>query len=228
MANTTYITAPTVGLGDKADESIKWQDGTLVSYSGELTPDLGSTQLWQNDVTWTVTRNSNRFINDDNAFTISGENGKSHWAIYRVNSDFNGLYPPMELVSSFGIGWYQNSTAGHGMYPRRFGFKAYNPSTGLDLVWGSNARSRGSNNSSWQHAKYGLSESDKTALQGFRFDAFFVQISSEGGVGTTSSQVILGNFRLQYEAGLELSTNRWVVGKYRSRGNSGAQAIQGK
>ena len=125
MPNTTYITAPTVGLGDKADESIKWQDGSLVSYSGELTPDLGSTQLWKNDVTWNLTRNSNKFINDDNAFTVSGENGKNHWAIYRVNSDFNGLYPPLELVNGFGIGWYQNSTAGHGMYPRRFGFKAY-------------------------------------------------------------------------------------------------------
>ena len=73
MSNTTYITAPTVGLGNKSDESIKWQDGSLVSYSGELTPDLGSTQLWKNDVTWGITRNSNKFINDDNAFTISGE-----------------------------------------------------------------------------------------------------------------------------------------------------------
>lgn len=228
MANTTYISAPCVGLGNKSDENIKWQDGSLVSYSGQLTPDLGSTQLWKNDVTWNITRNSNKFINDDNAYSIGGENGKEHWAIYRVNSDFNGLYPPMELVSGFGIGWYQDSTAGHGMYPKRFGVRAYNPTTGADLIWGCSERSRGSNNSSWQHLIYDFSESDRTALQGFRFDGFYVQISSQSGTGTRSTSVSLGNFRLHYEAGLEASTNRWVVGKYRSRGNSGSQAIQGK
>ena len=228
MSNTTYISAPCAGLGNKSDENIKWQDGTLEDYSGQLTPDLGSTQLWKNDVSWPINRVSNRFINDDDAYHFSGNNGKEHWAIYRVNSDFYGLYPPMELIKGFGIGWHQNSSAGHGMYPKRFGIRAYNPSTGTDLIWGCNERTRGSNNSSWQHLVYDFSESDRIALQGFRFDCFLVQISTQGGTGTRTTQVDLGNFRLHYEAGLESSPNRWVVGKYRSRGNSGAQAIQGK
>ena len=227
MANTTFISAPTSGSGNASDENIKWQNGTIQNLSGQITPDLGSSQVWKNDVSWQISRKDSKFINDDDAYYFSGENGKEHWANYYVSSNLNGLYPQMELISGFGLSFNQNSTAGHGMHVRRFGITMYKKSTDSYLLWGSNSRSR-SSSIGWQHVKYSFSESDKTAIQGYRFAYFMFQVSSEGGTGTRTTQVGVGNFRLIYNAGDASSTNRWVVGKYRNIIDADIQAIQGK
>ena len=228
MANTTFISAPLVGTGDDEDENINWQRGTVNSISGTLTPELGASENWDNDVTWAVTRKDNRYMNDHDAFVIDGTNGLAHYANYYVKSDLSGLYPPMELITGFGVGTYQNSTAGHGMYLRRVGISVYKNSTDSFLRWGSYARSRGSNNTSWRQLKYDFSESDRAAMAGYRFSHFIFQISSAGGSGTKTSEVHLGDFRLKWNLGDSSSTNRWVIGKHRNRIDAVSQAIQGK
>ena len=224
MANTTYETASLSGNGMFDAPAVCWHKGHITPADGNsISCDFGNRGTVSGDVTWPVSRDGNKFMHETGAYTISGENGKSHDCVYR-QSEQPGLWPKMNLILGFSFRWQQNSNAGHGLFMRNCGISMVNRNGGDRRYWGSPEYSRG-NTYDWQSTRFNFSAADRGAMGGYYFERFWFRASSDGGTGTRETNLKVGDFRLYYQAGTPSGFRRWVIGKYVGRQYFGNEII---
>ena len=195
--------------------AICWQKGDLVYQAEEITPRFGNRNTVTSGTAWTVTRDGNKTVDQTGAYTIAGENGKSHDGIY-VQAQKPGLWPSMSLIQGFSFRWSQNSTAGHGLFMRNCGISIVRRDGYGRQYWGSDTYSR-NNTYDWQTTRWNFSADDRDAMKDYYFEGLWVRASSDGGTGTRATELKVGDFRLYYSAGSPSGLRRWVVGKYVTR-----------
>jgi len=210
MSNTTYYTVPTSSSAGDSDEEIVWNKGNLVYHSGSITGDYGNTSTLESDTNWALTRKSDRYIYNHDAYKIGGENGRDHDGIYMQENSKSGFRPSMGNLTGFSIKCRQDSTAGHSMYLRNVGITMTNDTGGNRKIWASNNISR-RDNYDWNRINYTFSTSDIASMSSYYFDRFWVRVSSEGGSLTRTTYVTLGAVKFKWNVGPANAS--WVLGK---------------
>ena len=189
--------------------AINWHDGGLTG-ANDLSMQYGRVQTWTRDVTWGVKNNSGKKLHEAAAYTISGENGKSHEGNYEQTQSGYGRHIPMQFVKGFSITAQQNSTAGHGLYLKNAGIE-FVLDDGTVKRWGSNNFPRSSSYGDIVYQfEFPESEQKLMAGNGARFHRFICRASTSGGSGTRTTTLTLGEFRLLY-GDTGSSNNLWVM-----------------
>ena len=174
-------------------------EGTLGSVGGTTKSDVSS---WLQP--------GQKQINNSDALFFKGENGKDHWMTVVIDAD-EALWVPADRLESFSVVSQQNSTAGHGLYAHKIGLKFRNEA-GLEHLYLTGRLVRQSHIDRWV-TKISFTEKQLQTLQGYYVSGFVVEVSTEHGSGTRTSQVTVGSLKFYYNHGPE--DTRWVVGAMR-------------
>ena len=205
----TFDTVPARNTVGKNSEGINWHDGGLINRTSNIWMHYGNVQEWTRDVTWSVSHHGGRLHNSE-SYSIGGDNGKSHWANYEQNISGLGRYIPMKFIQGFSIDFKQDSTAGHGLYLKNAGIE-FQKEDGTIQRWGSYNRSRQNDyNTHTAEYKFGSETQAAMAAGNARFHRFICRISTEGGTGSRSTRLTLGNFRLLWD-NTGSNNGRWIV-----------------
>lgn len=166
--------------------------------STAITPNAGSdTSQWKNDVTWWGTSGDVCASSSGSGVSSSGNNGKSHWQINKIGVS-SGHYLSTE-ITGFKFQASQDSGAGHGMYIRRFGFLLTNKSSSTHYFYDAGGTlSRGSYGTKSYSHTFSSTILNSYLKNGWCFDEFRYQLSTEGGTGTRTTSVRVYNFQFQY------------------------------
>jgi len=162
-----------------------------------LTPSGGSdTSQWKNDTSWWG-------VSGDVCGTSSGgilskgENGKDHWQINKCGIS-SGHYLSTE-ITGFKFKASQDSGAGHGMYIRRFGFRLVKKnSTSSYFFDAAGTLSRGNYGTKNYSHTFNSTILNNYLNNGYCFDEFRYQLSTQGGTGKRTTSVRVYDFQFSY------------------------------
>ena len=225
MANTTYVTANPQFTSGSTSEQMNWYDASIQSYGGSAYFDMGTPSTWNQDMVWPIIKNNRPHVSQ--GITIEGTNGQDHDAIYVQGAGANGLFPSMKHVNGFRIQWSNNSTAGSAMFLRRIGIETCKGDGSYSHRWSTpNYFSPDGYDTKTMTGTFN-NEDKQLFANDYFYRLWFHITSATPGVGSLTSQVVLGNFKLLYSAGTGTSS-RWVVGKNRKKEVAFSESIQGK
>jgi len=208
MANITYTTVAAVSETDKGGwPRILEKGGTRI---GQRTPNLGIKTPFYSDSYWNVADTG--YINDAETVKFSGNNGLAHYESYKFGNN-GSVFVPGRVLTGVQVESTQNSTAGHGLFLSRIGLIFRNASN-HEYFWGGATRSRPNTYNKHVYLQ-NIDQITRSALVDYVLDSLVVEISSEGGSGTRTTEVQIGGFKLLYNVGP--SSMRWVVGAMRKR-----------
>jgi len=209
MALIEYTTVPAVS-NEGMFEFPSWFEGSP-EHSGGLTGDLGYPAYATQSDSYFLT-GTKKPINEQNALTFAGNNGKDHWETVVMEARVS-LFVPAGMIQAFSFVSQQNSIKEHSLFLKRMGLKFRTPDK-QEKLWISGDLSRLQTLGEWTN-KVSLSDSDRAALQGYYLNGYMLEVSSESkGSGTRNTTVQVGNFKLYYDLGPE--NTRWVVGAMRA------------
>ena len=225
MANTTYVTANPQFTSGSTSEQMNWYDASIQNYGASAYFDMGTPMTWGRDESWPIIKNNRPHVSP--GITIEGTNGQDHDAIYVQGAGFNGLFPSMKHVTGFRIQWSNNSTAGSAMFLRRIGIETCKGDGSYSHRWSTPNYFSPDGYDTKTMAGTFNDEDKQLFANDYFYRLWFHITSATPGVGSRTSQVVLGNFKLLYSAGTG-SSSRWVVGKNRKKEVAFSESIQGK
>jgi hypothetical protein len=171
--------------------------GTNIS-SSAMTPDSGSsTSEWKQDVNFWGHSGDVCSANSSGGIRSGGNNGTKHWQIVKCGTS-SGHYLSTE-ITGFKFKANQDSGAGHGMYIRRYGFRLVqkNGNSGHFFDAGG-VLSRGDfGDRNYSHT-FNSTILNNYLNNGWCFDEFRYQLSTEGGTGTRTTHVTVWDFQFTY------------------------------
>ena len=223
MANTqlktwsTNMGTPPSSLSDfKYKEQIDWF-GTRVQYKGGvIKPSHGNTAQWNSpdNAHGPGSIKSSMYSTVGNGWNYSGNNGKEHLTQLEIVD--GNRWMPAEIYNGFGFEVYQNSTATHAVFLERYCL--------LFTTGPSNYRRYGFTNSDnkWKYNGYRyLKHSDSSHIStirswsGWYLYGFCFQFKNNGGAGSDTSSMQLGNLRIFHKTKVTSNDYRIVVPKKR-------------
>lgn len=215
-----------------------WILGTLDNYNdGKIYPNYGDTGEWKNDTSWGVSEYRGNRIDIENAWKISGKNGKDHWGIFKTGSPTTAtsafgtrvggysLMPSIEHIRGFHVKWYNYHDSKHTLFVRKIGV-GFRTRSGAQKIWSTSTQRKFKGPGMIEHY---FSSSDLTAMRrdNLVLDSFWCQVSSESsGVLDNTSEVAVGGFGLSWETcspTLSGSPYAWAVGRYRNSSECGEE-----
>jgi len=167
---------------------------------GAFTPTGGvSKSQWESDVSYYGTSGDVCASSNGSGVFSGGDNGRDHWQINTIGVDY-GHYLSSE-ITGFKFKAEQNSGAGRGLYIRRYGFKLRRKDAGASYLHDAGGvLSRGNyGTKSYSHSF------DSTVLNnylnnGYCFEQFLYQVSSQGGSGSRNTSVKVYDFQFNYKS----------------------------
>lgn len=183
--------------------------------SSDLTPSGGSdTSVWKADTEWWG--NSGDVCSTSSGGVFSrGDNGKDHWQINKIGTS-QGHYLSTE-ITGFKFQAYQDSGAGHGMYIRRFGFRLVRKDSSSGYFYdAAGVLSRGSYGTKSYSHTFNSTILNNYLNNGWCFDEFRYQLSTQGGTGSRTTSVNVYNFEFNYKG---LSGKKIILPAKRSYGD---------
>jgi len=162
-----------------------------------LTPNAGSdTSQWKNDVSWWGV-SGDVCGTSSNGILSKGSNGKDHWQINKCGIS-SGHYLSTE-ITGFKFKADQDSGAGHGMYIRRFGFRLVKKnSTTAYFYDAAGTLSRGNYGTKNYSHTFNSTILNNYLNNGYCFDEFRYQLSTQGGSGDRETSVRVYDFQFSY------------------------------
>lgn len=163
-----------------------------------LTPSAGSnTSQWKADVDWWGHSGDVCASSESGGVESEGTNGDKHWQIVKVGVT-HGHYFSAE-ITGFKFKVAQNSGAGHGLYVKRYGFSLAQKTGGSSYFYDAGGDiGRGSYGTKNHSHTFTSTVLNNYLKNGWVFDEFRYQVSSEGGTGKRWSQVIVYDFQFNY------------------------------
>ena len=163
-----------------------------------VTPNAGvDTSQWKSDVDWWGHSGDPCASGTSGAVVSSGNNGKDHWQINKIGTS-DGHYLSSE-ITGFKFKADQNSGAGHGMYIRRYGFLLTKKNQSSHYFYDAGGTmSRGSYGTKSYSHTFSSDVLNNYLRNGWCFDEFRYQLSTYGGTGTRTTQVIVYDFQFNY------------------------------
>ena len=165
--------------------------------STTLTPNAGNTTTWKADVTYYL--NSGDVCasgTGSGCRSYAKDAGRDHWQINKIGTT-SGHYLSTQ-ITGFKFKVSQNSGAGHGLYVRRYGFLLRQKNGSSSYFWSTDAISRGSYGTKSYSHTFDSTVLNSYLRNGWCFDEFRYQVSTYGGSGTRTSEVIVYDFQFNY------------------------------
>lgn len=162
-----------------------------------ITPDGGvSTSQWAQDVNWWGI--SGDVCQTSSSGVLSkGENGRDHWQINKCGVS-SGHYLSTE-ITGFKFKASQDSGAGHGMYIRRYGFRLVKKTTSTSYFYDAGGvLSRGNYGTKDYSHTFNSTILNDYLNNGYVFDEFRYQLSTQGGSGKRTTSVRVYDFQFSY------------------------------
>lgn len=168
------------------------------SVTTKLFPTAGSdTSEWKADVDWWGNSGDVGSSNTSGGVKSSGNNGQDHWQINKIGTS-SGHYLSTE-ISGFKFTVFQDSGAGHGLYVRRYGFLLRSKTSSSSYFYDAGGTiSRGNYGTKYHSHSFNSTVLDKLD-NGWCFDEFRYQVSSQGGSGSRTTQVVVYDFQFNYK-----------------------------
>lgn len=166
--------------------------------SSSFTPTMGtSTSQWESDVEYWGTSGDVCSSTNSNGVLSSGNNGKDHWQINKIGVSYGHYFSSQ--ITGFKFKAYQDSGAGHGMYIRRWGFRLTKKSGSGSINYDAGGvLSRGSDGTKSYSHTFNSTILNNYLNNGYCFDEFRYQLSTQGGTGTRTTSVRVYDFQFNY------------------------------
>ena len=190
--------------------------GGSESLSSGITPSAGKdTSQWKSDTNYWGNSGDVCASSASSGVSSSGNNGKDHWQVNKIGVS-SGHYLSTE-ITGFKFQASQDSGAGHGMYIRRFGFLLRSKTSSSSYFYDAGGTlSRGSYGTKSYSHSFSPTVLNRYLNDGWCFDEFRYQLSTQGGSGTRTTSVRVYNFQFQY---VGLSGKKLILPVKRSYSN---------
>jgi hypothetical protein len=183
---------------------------------GAFTPNQGSsTSQWKSDVEWWGRSGDVCASSSGSGVLSKGTNGADHWQINAIGVT-NGHYFSSQ-IKGFKFQASQDSGAGHGLYIRRYGFKLRSKNSSSSISYDAGGvLSRGDYGTKSYSHTFSSTILNSYLNNGYVFDEFLYQASTEGGTGKRETSVRVYNFQFDY---VSSSGKQLILPIYRPYGN---------
>ena len=168
--------------------------------TGAFTPNMGSsTSQWESDTTWYGTSGDVCASSGGSGVRSAGDNGRDHWQNNKIGVDY-GHYLSTE-ITGFKFKAVQDSGAGRGLYVRRYGFKLRSKTGSSSIIYDAGGvLSRGDYGTKSYSHTFNSTVLNNYLNNGYCFDEFMYQISSQGGSGSRNTSVQVYDFQFNYKS----------------------------
>ncbi len=167
---------------------------------GAVTPNMGSdTSQWKSDTNYWGTSGDACASSKNSGVNSKGSNGKDHWQINLIGTS-SGHYLSTQ-ITGFKFKAYQDSGAGHGLYIRRYGFKLRSKTGSSSIIYDAGGTlSRGNYGEKNYSHSFNSTIINNYLNNGYCWDEFMYQVSSQGGTGSRETSVLVYDFQFNYRS----------------------------